>query len=77
MALLLGRKFGEALAIDVPHPDGTQTRVWVEYRGGTDARGRIAVHAPREVVVSREELLPPAERRGPAPTYNPARGDLP
>ena len=50
--LVLTRKAGQSLKIEVPHPDGTTTTINIDWLD----KGRIGVEAPREVSIVRHEL---------------------
>lgn len=59
MSLILTRKVGEAIiSID---PDGTTRRLYVVAIEGNTVR--LAIDAPSETKIVREELLPPEARR--------------
>lgn len=50
--LILTRKSGESLKLEVPHPDGTTTTINIDWLGSQ----RVGIEAPREVSIVRHEL---------------------
>jgi sRNA-binding carbon storage regulator CsrA len=52
--LVLTRKSGDSLTLNVPHPDGSSTTINIDW---LEKSGKVGIEAPREVEVIRAELL--------------------
>lgn len=50
--LVLTRKTGDSLKLEVPQADGTTIAIHIDWLNGT----RIGIEAPREVAIVRHEL---------------------
>lgn len=54
--LVLTRHEAERIVVDVPHEDGTSTRVIVCLIAVLGNKAKIGIDAPRDVTIWREEL---------------------
>ncbi len=57
MALLLTRRRGQGVTVEIPKPDGTVDRMhlkFVQFKGGAC---RVVFEAPQHVTILRDELI--------------------